>query len=167
MNSYLERFRSWWNALAPRERRILSVGGPLAAVIVLYFGVWQSLADTRVRRERALADARQLAQRLEQIGAEVEKSRRQGGAASAGRNLSLLAAVDQAGKSSQLGKAPSRIQPEGDKQVRVWLEDVSFDALVRWMQDLQARYGLRIESADIERESGPGLVDARLTLVRP
>jgi general secretion pathway protein M len=50
--------------------------------------------------------------------------------------------------------------------VRIWLEDVPFDGLVRWLGDLHARYGVRVDNADIERESGPGLVNARLTLVK-
>ena len=50
--------------------------------------------------------------------------------------------------------------------MRIWLDDVPFDALVRWLGDLHTRYGVRVEAANIERESGPGLVSARLTLMR-
>ena len=83
-----------------------------------------------------------------------------------GAGQSLLAVVDQSRKASALTKPPSRLQPEGDGVVRIWLEDVPFDALLRWLADLQLRYGVRVDTADIERESAPGLVNARVTLMR-
>ena len=84
-----------------------------------------------------------------------------------GSGVSLLSAVDQASKSGTLSKAPSRLQPDGENQVRVWLEDTQFDALLRWMLELQDNYGLKIEVVDIERQPTPGLVNARLSLTRP
>jgi general secretion pathway protein M len=83
-----------------------------------------------------------------------------------GPEVSLLSAVDQASKDGILGKPLSRINPDGEKQIRVWVEDTSFDALLRWMQDLQSRYGVRVDAVAIERRPAPGLVNARLTLVR-
>lgn len=165
MKIYLERFRAWWSGLAERERQVLSAGTAVLALIVFYLAVWEPLAQSRGQRETALADARALAIRLEKLAVEVQRNRGSGGAL-AGAGQSLLAVVDQSGKASQLGKPPSRLQPEGDNTVRVWVEDVPFDAVLRWLNDLQTRYGVRVDNADIERQSGSGLVNVRLTLVR-
>jgi general secretion pathway protein M len=75
--------------------------------------------------------------------------------------------VDLSARAGTLSKPPSRIQPEGEREVRVWLEAVSFDSLLRWIGELETRYGIQVQTADIERAERPGLVDARLTLVRP
>ena len=96
----------------------------------------------------------------------MEPRRAAGGGTIVGANQSLLSIVDQSRRASSLTKPPSRLQPEGDGIVRIWLEDVPFDALLRWLADLQLRYGVRVDSADIERESAPGLVNARVTLMR-
>lgn len=168
MKQYLAQLKEWFAALAPRER--LMVGGCAAFTVftLLYLGLWQPLAGAHQQREAALESARALAVRLESIGAAAQKAHRSGNAgASANRNLSLLSAVDQAGKSGTLSKPPSRLQPEGDNEVKVWLEGVTFDGVVRWIAELESRYGIVAQTVDIQKESTPGLVSARLSLVRP
>ncbi len=97
----------------------------------------------------------------------MQKARASGVGSIQGREQSLLTLIDQQGKSPELGKPPSRMQPEGDNEVKVWFEDVPFDALVRWMATLETRNGLQIAGAEIERRAVPGLVNARLTVTRP
>ncbi len=162
MNAALERLRAWWSSLADRERRVLSAGGVALVLIVLYAGVWDPLSGARHRRETELQAARAMASQLETLAAAAPRA----GGAPAGAGQSLLAVIDQSRKSSSITKPPSRLQPEGDDTVRIWLEDVPFEGLLRWLGELQTRYGVRVDSAEIERESGPGLVNARLTLVR-
>ena len=163
MRAYLERFRAWYGGLAEREQHVLRAGAVALALILAYLLVWEPVGKLRHQRETALADARALATRIEKAAVARGAG---GGAASAGAGQSLLAIVDQSRKASPLTKPPSRLQPEGDNTVRLWLEDVPFDQLVRWLNDLQVRYAVRVDNADIERESGPGLVNARLTLMR-
>ena len=162
MNAYLERARAWWASLADRDRRVLAGGAVALALILAYAGIWDPLTSARDQRRQDLQEARAIAVQLEQLAGAAQRS----GPAPAGAGQSLLAIVDQTRKSSAITKPPSRLQPEGDNTVRLWLEDVPFEALVRWLGELHTRYGVRVEDADIERESGPGLVNARLTLVR-
>jgi general secretion pathway protein M len=163
MSPELERLRAWWSSLAERERRVLGAGGLVLALILLYLVVWEPLTAARQQRQVELQAARALAVQLEQLATAAPRA---AAGPVAGAGQSLLAIVDQSRKASAIDKPPSRLQPEGDDTVRIWLEDVPFEALVRWLGDLHGRYGVRVDSADIDRESGPGLVSARLTLVR-
>jgi len=158
--------RARFEALQPREQQLLAAGAVVAGLALLYLAVWEPFAATRERRMHDLAAARDLAGRIELIGAQAQGSRSPGAGPVIGAEVSLLSAVDRASKDGTLGKAPSRMQPDGDKQVRVWVEDVPFDAVVRWMDDLQNRYGLRIDSASVERRPTAGTVNVRLSLVR-
>jgi general secretion pathway protein M len=153
--------------LAPRERVLVLLAAAAVAMTLFFLLVWEPLAQAHQRRADALQAARALAERLEVIGAEVQRSRRSGGAQAPDLGTSLLAAVDLSARAGTLSKPPSRIQPEGEREVRVWLEAVSFDSLLRWIGELETRYGIQVQTADIERAERPGLVDARLTLVRP
>lgn len=163
MKAALERLRAAWAGLAERERRVVGAGGVALGLILAYLLVWEPLAGARQQRELELQAARALAVQLEDLAGVAGRA---GRPATQGKDQSLLAVVDQSRKASALTKPPSRLQPEGDNTVRIWLEDVPFEALVRWLGDLQLRYGVRVDNADIERESGPGLVNARLTLMR-
>lgn len=164
MKALLNLAREWFLALAPRERWMVAVGGIVTTLILFFLLVWEPIVLAHERRAQALGEARALAQRLEQVAADSR-----GGAprAAVNRSQSLLAAVDTAGKSPTLGKAPSRLQPEGEAEVKVWLEGVNFDALVRWLAELESRHGIVVQDADIEKDSAPGMVSARLSLVRP
>lgn len=159
-----EQVRARWTALAPREQRTVTLGGIALVPILLYLALWAPVSKAVRTRSAALQESHAVAVQLERLAGEQQQHR--GGGAAVATNQSLLALVDQTRKASTLTKPPSRLEPEGDTTVRIWMEDVPFDALVRWLGDLQARYGVRVDAADIERQSGSGLVNARLTLMK-
>jgi general secretion pathway protein M len=166
MKQYLDQFNAWWNARLPRERQVLAVGAAAVVLALFYSIVWQPVHQARARAESDLRDTRTFANRLESIAVEVERARGSGAAAET-RNLSLLSAVGQAAQRPELGgKAPSRIEPEGEKEVKIWFDDVAFDALLAWLQQLQSQYGIVVSAAELERK-GEGVVTVRLSLARP
>lgn len=165
-NETLTQARERFLALQPRERWMLGVGAAALLITVLYLALWEPLVQARTQRAAALDASREIAIKLEQAAQQIRASAGNNPAATAGRTLSLLAAVDQASKQGALGKPPSRLQPEGDREVRVWIEDVAFDALVRWLSELQRRYGVSVQTMDVEPQSTPGQVNVRLSLVR-
>jgi general secretion pathway protein M len=151
--------------LAPRERRLV-VAGALALLLTLLFVlVWEPLVQHHRRQTLALEESRALAHRLELIGAEVAALR--GGQPKVDRSASLLATVDRAARSGTLGVSPSRLQPEGQREVRVWLDEVVFENLLQWIDELANRHGVVVQTLDVERSDSPGRVNARLTLTRP
>lgn len=63
-----------------------------------------------------------------------------------------------------LGVAVKRYENESDTKLRVWLERVPFDKMVRWLDQLETRYGLTIVNISVDAEKEPGLVTAKLVL---
>ncbi len=163
MKQALAQLQQWFNGLERRERLLVSIGAVLVGITLLYLMLWEPIAKAHVHREADLASARQLAQRIELLAAQSRSSPNPG----INRSLSLLAAVDQSSKSGVLNKPLARIQPEGDTEVKVWLEAVPFDALLRWVDQLQTRDGIIVRSAQIEKDAASGAVGAQLSLVRP
>jgi general secretion pathway protein M len=159
----MDGLRAAFDQLSPRERVMVSVGAAAVLLTLIYLLAWQPLVNAHAQRAQALERARSIATRIEQAGAQ---QRAQGSAGTVDRSTSLLAAVDQTSRSPLLGRTPSRVQPEGDREVKVWIDGVAFANLLRWLRDLEARYGIRAASAEIERGTSPGLVNARLSLVR-
>lgn len=166
LREHSTRARERFLALPLRERWMLGVGAAVLLLTVLYLALVEPLAHAHAQRTAALESARQVAIRLEQAAVQLQRDSGVRPAATAGRGLSLMAVVDQASKQGTLGKSPTRIQPEGDREVRVWFEDVSFDAAVRWLAELQSRYGVGVQTLDVEPQSTPGRVNLRLSLVR-
>ena len=166
LRDLLQQGRVRFEALSQRERWIVGGGGIALLLTVIYLSIVEPLANAHRSRLEALDSSRALASRLEAAAVAVSGAARKTGAAQQGRNMSLLAAVDQSTKAGSLGKAPERLQPEGDTEVKIWFDDVPFDNLVRWLADLQTRYGIAVQSLDIEAQPSVGLVDARLSLTR-
>lgn len=155
--------RERYAALQPREQQILLVGAVVVVLAIGYLAIWEPAVTARQHATLALADTRDTAVRIERLqastGSHTQKT-------IVGTNQSLLATVDQASKASSIGTPPSRLQPDGDTRVRVWFENVPFNAMVEWLHTLQTRYGIRVENAEFTRKDKPGQVDVRLSLVR-
>jgi general secretion pathway protein M len=164
MKQYWLRMNEWLAQLQPRERVMVLAGAVVVAITLLYAAIWQPLVKAHLRREQALAEARVQASRLEVASAELQRNR---GRAGADTSTSILSAVDKASRSPTLGKTPTRMQPEGERNVNVWLDDVAFDNLARWLVELETRFGIVPVAADVQRQSGVGPVNAHLTLARP
>ena len=163
MKPYLLQLQNRFDALAPRERLLVAVAAVVVLITLLYLLIWEPLVKAHTGRAESLDAARALAARIETAAVLSQRGATGGGV---DRVTSLLAAVDQTSRSPVLGKAPSRLQPEGDREVKVWIEDVAFDNLLRWLAELETRYGIGASSAEIERGAASGTVSARLTLVR-
>ena len=161
----LEPLLTRWRQLQPREQWVLAGGAVIVCLLLGWSLVVQPVLDARQRAEAALSAQRQLAVDLETAAARF--GGRGAGRSVSSANQTLIAVVDRSIRGSSIGKPASRLQPDGDSRARVWLEDVNFDALLAWLAELESRFGVRVDTADVDRSSGAGLVDVRLTLVRP
>jgi general secretion pathway protein M len=163
VNPLVEQLEGELGKLQARERLLVAVAAVAAVVLVLDMAIWRPAAHARNNNQARLDDARQVAEQLEHAAVLVPHNNLAGQA----NGGSLMAIVDEASKGGELSKPLTRMSPDGDTQLRVWVEEVTFDSLTHWMYTLQSRYGVRVDSVDIEQQPTPGLVNARLTLKKP
>lgn len=155
--------KAWFDSLELRERRMLIVGGVLLAITLFYVAVWEPLEHGVEAQRQRNAEQQALLQWMQQAVSEVKQLRGASGRpAQLAKGQSLLAAIDRAARANQLGGALKRVQPDGSNRARVWLEGASFDKLVRWIDSLQRRQGVRVVSSVFEAREESGRVDARL-----
>jgi general secretion pathway protein M len=156
--------RQYWDNLQPRERIILLFGAGCVLLLLLYAFVWEPLSKERTRLEQSVAEQRALLAWIGDASQEVERLRG-GRIAKEGRTgESLMALVDRTAKSGGLGTHLKRLQPDGSDKVRLWLEASPFDSLVRWLKQLEEKYGVYSEGVVIDSTDNQGLVNARLVL---
>jgi general secretion pathway protein M len=153
----MARLIAWFGALSARERRMVLVGAIAAVLIVLIGGLLPlqhaaSAAAQRVERKRGdVAFLRAVAPQL--AGLHTAPPLRD----------SLVVVVNRSARDLGLARALSS-QPSGDGGLRVTLEQTSFDGMVNWLAQLSERYGVRVDSAVIDRGNAGGLVNANLVL---
>jgi type II secretory pathway component PulM len=153
--------RAWYANLSERDRRIVTIGGAVALVLVI-LGVALPLnrgitqAKQRVTAKQAdLAFIQSATPQLLTAGP---------GAGDAANGASLIVLVDNSARESGLGKSLSSSQPAGDGVLRVRFERVPFDGLVAWLARLAQNHGVSVDSAEIEYAGEAGLVNAGLVL---
>ena len=157
--------KEWFNNLDQRERRTLISGVVLLVVLILYLAVWEPLANKTQSLRKANQENHQLVDWMEQSADEARQfGRKAGGPSGRSKDQSLLGIVDRTAKQAKLGKSVKRVQPDGKTKARVWLENVVFNDMIKWLEGLQHREGIRIDTTVIEKQDEPGLVNARLVL---
>lgn len=159
----IEQLKQYWDRLQARERRVLLVGAVALVLLILYAVVWEPLVDGRARLAREVTEQRALLAWMEQSAREVQVLR--GNQASQGLGgQSLMSVVDRTARAEGLGEVLERVQPDGEKAVRVWLTQAPFDQSLRWLDKLTTIQGVRITGLVVERGETPGKADLRITL---
>jgi general secretion pathway protein M len=157
--------RGWWDRLSPRDRRVLVVGGVLAAALLGWALLWQPLRQARAELAAQVVQQRADLESMRRAAAELRALRGQGGFGHADRQgKSLLALADATARAAGLTGALKRVEPVGPTSVRVSFETASFDVLIDWLERLSRDYGVTVSDFSADRVEGLGLVDARVTL---
>jgi general secretion pathway protein M len=159
--------KDWFLGLEQRERNLVAGGAILLLLLLLYSMIWEPIASGY----RELGDSVQQQQEtlawMQQAALQIKALQGNGSGSAGGLGgRSLLAVVDQSARSGGLGNAIKRIEPDGSKGVKVWLEGAAFDPMILWLGKLMKSF--RIEPSMITLEPiGGGRVNARLTLLEP
>ncbi|NQY27212.1 MAG: type II secretion system protein M [Piscirickettsiaceae bacterium] len=154
--------QQWWQTLVIREKQMVAA---LAVVIIfllfqvmiigpLYQGrenATHSL-DKQVELLQWMQDKTLLAKQLQQqnplpkmIGAQ-----------------SISQRINSTAKRAKIDI--SRFQTAGSDNVQVWLEQVEFSTLLLWLETMQKKHGVQVESIAISETSKSGRVSVRATL---
>ena len=160
--------RSWFEALAEREKYLVLTAAVFIVLVLFWFGVWtpldsgQKSAATRVDSwQLALAQLRPLKGQIQASGS--------GQPLPAGQDQPLVVIVDSTLRQRGLHDSLQRSQPTpAGNGIRVEFESAAFDDLMLWLGDVNRQYGLLLQSGSFSVASGenPGRVNSTLTLER-
>lgn len=155
--------KSRWDAMAPRERGLISLAGVLVAATLLWVGVWEPLdrhredLRGRVQAQQALADWL--------TALDPEQLQHSGAAARSLDGRSPLAVIDQTARAAGLAGALARIEPGAPGEIRVTLQRAEFPALMDWLDPLVASRPFQVAELRADRVE-QGRVDATIRLQR-
>jgi len=161
------KFLVFWRGMQPRERLILTVGVLLIGGLIFYQLVlkpWhRAINDMQVSVAGIRVDLvwmRQQAELIKDGGVQIREELK-------GGNQSLMAVIERSAKSQGVDKAIQQIVPRENNEVSIVLEEVSFNKWLRWIDQLQSEYGVKIKQMTADRESDtPDTAEIRLTLER-
>lgn len=147
---------NWWNNLAQREQVMLLLVSVVAAIGILYWGIWYPVANAEHRAELELRAQQQTLAYVKQTANKIITLRKTTGHASFSGSLGSV--VNNAANSN--GLEITRMQPQGNK-IQIWMDDVSFNQLLKFLSQLVQQKGLSLDSLDISASDKPGIVQVR------
>jgi general secretion pathway protein M len=158
--------KAWFYAKEPHEQRIIIALGIIIGLALFYLLVWSPVAESYARKTDQVESQRKL---LGWMQGSAQQIARLQGIAQDGKSTAggtLLSTVDRTIKASGLQRTMKRLEPQGNDKVQIWFENTNFDQLVAALGKLSAEHKIQISSINIERQEQPGLVNARLVLVK-
>ncbi len=156
--------KAWFATLSPRER-IIVVGGGGLLIMALLVSSWLSFVEDVERMREVVSEQRVVSQWMESAAQEALLLRKGGNQKRvANSGASLLSLVDQTARRSGLGSAMTRVEPDGSDKVRIRLERVNFDKMMRWLEELQTKNEVSIDSITIDQHQDNGMANVRLSL---
>lgn len=149
--------------MQPRERQLVITAAALLVLFIAYLVLWQPYGGQRVQALKdSVAEQRSTLAWMQQAAVRVQQLR--GSSVPAAGGQSLMTVVDQTAKKNELSAAMKRIEPAGERSVRVWIEQAPFDTLANWLEELNRQHSVHVQLITLDREAGPGRVNARITL---
>lgn len=161
LQNYIDLAQRRYDTLADNERMLVN-GAGLLIVLVLVFLILIVPARNAVNESQLkLAGQQNLMSWMKENEAVARQAGSGGGGVTKSDQPLQTIVTSTAGP---MGVAVKRYENESENKLRVSLEKVPFDKMVRWLDQLESRYGLVIVNIAVDAEKEPGLVTAKLVL---
>ena len=143
--------REWWHGLTGRERMMILIAGGLTAILVVYFLMFVPLRDAHNNAEREYRrmslEAQQVFQGIAQLESQVAAV--PSGVETTNESLELLLSRTATAAGLQI----VRLQPSGSNQTTVWFDTANAQTLMLWLTELEGRFGLSVQRAELRKRS--------------
>ena len=160
----MNKLKAWYAGLQQREQRAVAVGAVVLGLIIVIGGILMPLQSAV---SRALKGNETRREDLAWMRVNAPEIRASGADLPADTGEAPVVVVNRVGREVGLGSSLRGTQPNTSGGVRVQLEAAPFDTLITWLDTLDRRYGLAIESITVDRTPSPGLVNASISFSQP
>jgi len=160
----LDQAKEYWQSRSARDRQIIVLLTGIAVVAIAYAYIWMPMNNARTQLRAELPKLRGAAAQMNMEAQEVARlktSTRQT------NRVSPQETVTQSAEQAGIRGDVSQITPLSPERVQVTLNNVSFDNWIRWTQILATSSALRIESAQANAATEPGMVKVQAVMSLP
>jgi len=148
--------KEWWQQLQVREQQFVMGMSIFVGLLLFYTVIWQPLNNGVSQAESKLARQEKLLTWVSEGSVQYIQAIQNGASKTSSGSLSSI--INKTAASNEI--KVSRMQPQG-ANVQVWIEDVSFKILLKWLQFLSVNEGLKVNNIDLLRGEKAGTVQVR------
>jgi len=150
----------WYEGREPGEKPIIVALTALVVISLLWLMIWKPLSEWRTFSENRYVNAQSVWDWMQANEADARQTARSGAGGATTR--SLLPVITRAANSH--GLRLNRLQPEADGAVSVVLQAQSFNAMLKWLDELEQQHKVSVQRVSLDAEGKPGLINAQLRL---
>jgi len=164
-NSVILDVQKQYEMLPSRDRTILKVFSVILMLCIIYFAMWAPASDYMQNAQKDVEQNTKLLLLVKQNKALLSALNRISGSTTGAKVLTsqqLISSVTNLAKKH--GVMLKRFEPSGDKKLKIWVDNASFDKMIAWLALLKKSLNVVVEQISIEKDDAAGQVSSRLTL---
>ena len=135
--------KTWWQQLNLREQRLIMAMAAAISVFILYGLIWQPLNENIASSKLKIERQQALLSWVEDNTKRYKQAKLTSGSRS---GASLSSIVNRTSRQNDI--IITRMQPQAD-DLQVWIDEISFNQLLTWLEQLASREGLRVKNIDL------------------
>lgn len=159
--------KTWYNSLTFRERNIVFLGSILAVLILTWMLIINPIYSKHSKLQQTISSQNDTLELMQGQSAQVKRLQQLNSTSTsptiAGNPQQL---VEKALQTWRLKSALQRMQSQGSNAVRLTLKDADANRFMRFLHELENKYGLGIENLSMTADKELGQADIRLTVKR-
>jgi general secretion pathway protein M len=156
--------KDWFESRSSSERRLLVIAGVVIVLLLTYVALVEPFMSSLKQERKKVVEQGKLIAWMKNAGQEIHQLSAQSGGARKSSGTPLLTLIDKSIKQHRLSAFMNRLEPQGSGKAQIWLNQVPFDSMVRWLQTLSNQYGTVVRTVSIQRQEKSGIVNARVVL---
>lgn len=159
--SIINELKDKYNTLEASERKMLTLGSVFVVFFFVYALLYKPMVNAIDRLEKSNATQQELLVWMKQSVASLSGKTSGRNAIDKRRGRALNVVINTTASSARLNI--SRSQPRDNKQYQIWLDQVVFNDLLRWLDVLQKDYGIFVSNINLSTTDEKGKVRVNLT----
>jgi len=161
LNVKMRELRRQYEMISPRDRIMLNGLIVFLVIIIGYFLVLRPAFNAVEEAQLSLKGKQELLQWMKSNEHRAKNIAGSGKKAKGRRpGQSLLALINQT--SGRFQVSLKRYEPEGSDKLRVWVEDIPFNSLIRWLNSLESSNAVNVINISIDSQKESGIINAKV-----
>lgn len=156
--------KQWFMMLSSREKTLVSVAAVLVPLLLLWLLLLQPMIQKHAVLNEQIQDRSEILNRMRQQNTEIKSLQKSGGGKKIVRRGNPQQNVDSALRTWRIRSKLVSMNAPTSKTVKVTLRDAEADNIMRFLFDVETKFGLTLKSFSMKPTKEVGKANASLTL---
>jgi len=152
-----------FNALESRERKMLTLGMLVVVIFIIYGLIYKPMNGAINRLQSSNQSNQELLLWMSKSVASIKGTSASGSKVDKRRGRSMNVIINTTASSAKI--TISRSQPRDNNQYQIWIDQVAFNEMLVWLNQLQQDYKINVSNINIGTTESRGQVRVNLTFL--